>query len=141
MTSDCFSQSVKTMQATRSLATSFYSYNYDDFLAPIYKFADFGIEITNVTYNCQTINFAKQLAIRTTSWGGFIELCMTIIMAFVRNAVEPGGSTLYNAFDAAFVSSNSCARTSRAWGEILSLIFSVETPTEIFVEDLTFKLE
>ena len=61
-------------------------------------------------------------------------MVMTIALSFVRNAVNPGESDLYNAFEISFIKSNSCARTSRAWGQMLSLIMSVETPPETFFE-------
>ena len=128
------------MTSTNTFFNSFWTYNYDDFLAPVYKLADLGIEITNVMTYCQTVNFAKQLGIRTTTWGGFIEMCLTIIMAFVKNAASKGNSDLYNAFKVAFISSDSCARSARAGGEMLAHILSVETPAETFFEDLTFSL-
>ena len=140
MTTDCFTQTVTTMTSTHTFFNSFYYYNYDDFLAPVYKLADLGIELTNEMSYCQSVNFAKQLGIRTTTWGGFIEMGMTIIMAFVKNLASKGNSDLYNAFEIAFVSSNSCARSARAGGEMLALILSVETPAETFFEDLTFSL-
>ena len=56
------------------------------------------------------------MAVRTSSWGGLIEMTLTIAMAFVRNYVSPGASPLYNAFDASFISAESCARTARGWG-------------------------
>ena len=86
------------------------------------------------------VNFAKQLAIRTTSWGGFFEMTLTIIMAFIKNVASPGQSDLYNTFEIAFIKSDSCGRTSRAWGHMLSLIVSVETPEETYYEQLTFSL-
>ena len=92
-----------------------------------------------MTY-CQMVNFAKQLAIRTTSWGGFFEFCMTIAMAFVKNVANPGTSDLYNTFEIAFIKSDSCGRTSRAWGHMLSLMISVETAEETYYEQLTFSL-
>ena len=116
MTTDCFSQTLVTMSGTKTFFNSFYYYSYTDFLGPIYKFADLGIEITNALTYCETVNFAKQMAIRSTSWGGFIEMALTIIMAFVRNASSAGSSTLYNAFDVAFVSGTSCTRSARAAG-------------------------
>lgn len=67
-------------------------------------------------------------------------MLLTIAMAFVRNAVNPGESELYNAFDSAFLSASSCARSARAVGEMLSLIVSVETRPETFYSDLTFSL-
>ena len=140
MTTDCFTQTVITMSGTRTFFDSFYYYTHKDFLGPIYKFADLGIEITNVLTYCETVNFAKQLAIRSTSWGGFIEMTLTIVMAFVRNASQAGSSDLYNAFDVAFVSGLSCARSARAAGQMLSLIMSVQIADETYYEDLVFSL-
>ena len=128
MTTDCFIQTEVTMNSARYLFNSFYYYSYTDFLGPIYKLADLGIEMVNIMTYCETVNFAKQLSVRTTSWGGLIEMVMTICMSFVRNAVNPGESDLYNAFVVAFVSSESCARSARAWGEMLHYIFAVTTP-------------
>ena len=56
------------------------------------------------------------MAVRFSSWGGMIEMLLTIAMAFVRNYVNPGESALYNAFDESFISAESCARTARGWG-------------------------
>lgn len=67
-------------------------------------------------------------------------MVLTIAMSFVKNAVGAGTSELYNAFDIAFVSSDSCARSARAWGHMFSLIFSVQTPLETYFENLTFSL-
>ena len=103
--------------------------------------SEWQIEMTNVMNYCEMMNFAKQLAIRTSSWGGVIEMIMTAAMAPIRNLVEPGGSDLYNAFLLGFVESNSCARTARAWGRILYHLFAFEVRNDLFVDDLTFKLE
>ena len=92
-----------------------------------------------MTY-CETVNFAKHLGIRTTTWGGFIELGLTILMAFVKNWAQKGESPLYNAFDGAFISYTTCAQTSRAFGEMLHYMMSVDIQTEIFFEDLTYSL-
>lgn len=81
------------------------------------------------------------MAIRTTSWGGLIEMVLTIVMAFARNASSAGSSTLYNAFDVAFVSGVSCTRSARAAGQMLSLILSVQTPDETYYENLVFSLQ
>ena len=59
MTTDCFSQTLVTMSGTKTFFNSFYYYTYTDFLGPIYKFADLGIEITNALTYCETVNFAK----------------------------------------------------------------------------------
>ena len=56
------------------------------------------------------------MAVRFSSWGGMIEMALTIAMAFVRNYVNPGESGLYNALDEGFISAESCARTARGWG-------------------------
>ena len=95
--------------------TSFYYYDRTDWLGPVYKFADLGIEVTNIMTYCQTVNFAKQLAIRTTTWGGFIEMMLTIAMAFVKH-YSVGGSDLFDAMYYATVASDSCARSARSWG-------------------------
>ena len=116
MSTDCFDQTWITMSSTRTFFDSFYYYSYKDFLAPIYRWADLGIEITNALTYCETVNFAKQMAIRTTSWGGLIEMLLTIIMAFAKNASSSGSSDLYNAFDVAFISGVSCTRSARAAG-------------------------
>ena len=137
--SDCMAQTIITMTTARTFFNSFYYYSYEDFLAPIYHFANVGTDMTNIMYNCQTINFAKQLSIRTSSWGGLIEMLLTLTMAFVKNAAQPGKSELYNSFSDA-LSANSCARTGRAIGHCLSLIVSVETSDVIYVEDLNFSL-
>ena len=89
---------------------------------------------------CQTVNFAKQMAVRTSSWGGLIEMTLTVAMAFLRNYVSPGESALYNAFDVGLVSSNSCARSARAWGEAIHYIFAYEIDNEILIDDLAFSL-
>ena len=115
-TTDCFVQGVTAVSSAATFGNSFYYIAVSDFLAPIYKFADLGIELTNAMSYCQTVNFAKQLAVRTTTWGGFIESMLTIIMAFVRNAVNPNDSDLYNAFELAFAKSDSCTRTARSVG-------------------------
>ena len=128
------------MTSFDGFSNSFYYISYTDFLAPVYKLSDFGIELTNAMSYCQTVNLGKQLAIRTTTWGGMIEMVMTLIMAFVRNAVDEGGSDLYEAIRLSLWKSNSCVRTSRAWGRTLALLLSVETPAETFFEDLTFSL-
>ena len=141
MSTDCFDQTWITMASTRTFFDSFYYYSHTDFLAPLYRWADLGIEITNALTYCETVNFAKQMAIRTTSWGGLIEMVLTIVMAFARNASSAGSSTLYNAFDVAFVSGVSCTRSARAAGQMLSLILSVQTPDETYYENLVFSLQ
>lgn len=68
-----------------------------------------------------------------------MEMITVILMAFLRNEVSPGDSDLYNAFETGN-SSDSCARTSRAVGEMFHYILSVETPDEVYYEALTFSL-
>ena len=140
MTTDCFIQTTVTMNSAQYLFDSFYYYSHTDFLGPIYKLADLGIELVNIMTYCETVNFAKQLSIRTTTWGGLIEMLITISMSFVRNAVDPGQSELYNAFEVAFVTSDSCARSARAWGRMLHFIFAVETPEEVFYDALVYSI-
>ena len=80
------------------------------------------------------------MAVRFSSWGGMIEMLLTIAMAFVRNYVNPGESALYNAFDESFISAESCARTARGWGQSLHYIFAYEIDSEILINDLAFSL-
>ena len=80
------------------------------------------------------------MAVRFSSWGGMIEMLLTIAMAFVRNYVNPGESPLYNAFDDSFISAESCARTARGWGQSLHYIFAYEIDSEILINDLAFSL-
>ena len=67
-------------------------------------------------------------------------MVLTVAMAFIRNYVNPGESALYNAFDVGLVSSNSCARSARAWGEAIHFIFAYEVDNEILIDDLAFSL-
>ena len=67
-------------------------------------------------------------------------MTLTVVMAFLRNYVSPGESALYNAFDVGLVSSNSCARSARAWGEAIHYIFAYEIDNEILIDDLAFSL-
>ena len=83
---DCFRTVTLTMAEATAFFNSFYFYKSDDFLAPLYHMSDLGIQITNAMTYCETVNFAKHLGIRTTSWGGFIELGLTILMSIVKNA-------------------------------------------------------
>ena len=53
-------------------------------------------------------------------------MLLTFAMSFVRNAANPGESELYNAMIAANAA-NSCARTARSVGHMLSLTVSVTT--------------
>ena len=69
-----------------------------------------------------------------------MEMITVILMAFLRNEVSPGESPLYNAFEVGWSTSDSCARTSRAVGEMFHYILSVETPNEVYYEALTFSL-
>ena len=85
-TTDCFEQTVVTMTSLTTFFNSFYYYERSDFLAPLYKWSDLGIEITNQMSSCTFVNFAKQLGIRTASMGGLFELVAVICMSFARNA-------------------------------------------------------
>ena len=67
-------------------------------------------------------------------------MVMVVAMAFTRNYVEPGGSPLYTAMDVGFMSSNSCARSARAWGETLHYVFAYTIDDEILIDDLAFSL-
>ena len=67
-------------------------------------------------------------------------MLLTIAMAFTRNYVSPGESPLYNAMDVGFMSSNSCARSARAWGETLHYTFAYTIDDEILIDDLAFSL-
>ena len=139
-TTDCFDQTVITMNSMTSFFSSFYYYTQSDFLAPLYKWADLGIEITNLMSSCTMVNFAKQLGIRSASLGGLFELVAVVLMSFARNAQAKGESELYNAFKISFVNSDSCVRTSRAWGEMLRYMVSYETPSKVYYEELVFSL-
>ena len=137
---DCYEQTVVTMTSLTTFFNSFYYYNRNDFLAPLYKWADLGIEITNLMSSCTMINFAKQLGIRSASLGGLFELVAVVCMSFARNAQASGESALYNAFKVSFIDSDSCVRTSRAWGEMLRYMVSYETPSKVYYEELVFSL-
>ena len=67
-------------------------------------------------------------------------MLLTVAMAFTRNYVNPGDSPLYNAMDVGFMSSNSCARSARAWGEVLHYTFAYTIDDEILIDDLAFSL-
>ena len=140
METDCFAQTVITTNSLTAFANSFYYYDRADFLAPLYKWADLGIEITNLMSSCTMVNFAKQLGIRTASLGGLFEMVAVFTMSFAKNAAVPGESALYEAMRIAFIDSTSCARTSRAWGEMFKLLVSYETPSEVFYEQLVYSL-
>ena len=123
-----------------SFFNSFYYYDRADFLAPLYKWADLGIEITNLMSSCTMVNFAKQLGIRTASLGGLFEMVAVFAMSFARNAANPGESKLYDAMRISFIDSSSCARTSRAWGEMLRYLVSYETPSKVYYQELVHSL-
>ena len=139
-TTDCFDQTVITMNSMTSFFSSFYYYDRADFLAPLYKWADLGIEITNLMSSCTMVNFAKQLGIRTASLGGLFEMVAVFTMSFARNAATPGESGLYDAMRISFIDSSSCARTSRAWGEMLKYLVSYETPSKVYYQQLVHSL-
>jgi len=119
---------------------SFYTFTFDDWLAPVYLFQENLVEMSDTFVACQTTNFAKQLYIRTTSWGGLIEMGVTIGAAFLKDVLDEGASPLYNAADT-FLNTDSCARTSRSVGEILHYVINVQTAESVFRTQLNWKLE
>lgn len=90
--SDCFGQVDKFQNKLGQFFDSFYTFEFSNWLAPVYLFEENLVEITDTFAACQTSNFAKQLYIRTTSWGGLIEMGTTVLMAYVKDLVEPQGS-------------------------------------------------
>ena len=91
--------------------------------------------MTNVFSSCQTNNFAKQMFTRTTSMSGLSEVIFTVGAAYFRNSMSSGDSELYNAIDT-FKTSTDCGTSSRNLGILLKNVMNMETPDEVYYEDL-----
>ena len=137
---DCFGRVDAFQNKLAQFFDSFYNYSFDNWLAPVYLFEENLVRTTEVFAACQTTNFAKQLYIRTTSWGGLIEMVTTVGMAYIKDLLEEGGSDLYNAADE-FLNTDSCARTARNAGIMFSYVFNTQTPDVISFTQLNYRLE
>ena len=132
-------------------------FTYTNWLAPVYKLQESMNEGVRMMSACQMTNFSKQLAIRTSSWSGVMDMVFTLggnvakYFTYTSNGkyTDPlmyTDATMmqYRApmVDAALdlVNAKTCARQSRALGTLLSTLLNVQSPDAVYFADLTFQL-
>ena len=130
---DCFKQAYRLTFTMKELVRSFYPSHFTstEWMIPIQRSFEVLTQLTNEFTTCQSTNFAKQLQTRLTSWPGFIDLCVTFVMAFIKEAVDTGKSKLYNSMHK-FFKAKTCGLTARAAGETLGYAINMNIPSNFY---------
>ena len=132
---DCYTATDVFTGKTKELFAAINNFETSDWLAPIYLFQEDTIELSNVFADCQTTNAAKQLLIRTTSFGGFFELISTFGSAFIKNSQKAGESGLYNAMQLV-KDTDDCATFGVNLGKTMSLALNYQAPETVYYDKL-----
>ena len=134
----CYTRTTNMMQKFDEAAASFYGPNYDyqDFLNPVYMVIEASNSIVDVIVDCETTNLAKQFSNRFTTWSGLLDFATVIGMSFLKNAVDSNNpSHLWDAGNT-FFTAQTCAKTSRALGEMFHWTVFFEIPDDNYSDYL-----
>lgn len=137
---DCYAATDVFTAKTHEMIQAFKDFSTDDWLAPVYLFQEDTIELSNVFADCQTTNAAKQMLIRTTTFGGFAELMSTFASAYIKNGQKAGESALYNSMQLVR-NTDECSTFGVNLGKTLSLALNYVAPEAVYYDKLESEVE
>lgn len=137
--SECLGKADVLSSKTEQLVDSFQNLSLDDWAAPLYLLSEMSVASTDVFTYCQSTNFAKQLAVRTSTLAGLFDYIATIGVSFLEEYLEPDSSDLYNAM-VLVGTADSCEDTVINLAQFISLSFNYEVPDSYYAEQLGLNL-
>ena len=81
---DCYEEAEVWANRAENFFNTFKDFDFNDAFAPFYAASELTVAFVEVTDNCQTTNFAKQLAVRFNSLGGMFEFVSEFGVAALR---------------------------------------------------------
>ena len=134
---ECYAKTLILSSKIDQLSAAAQAFDINDWAAPLYLLSEVAVANTDLFTYCQTTNFAKQLATRTNSLAGFLDLGSTIGVAFLKNYREPlEENKLYTAI-MAVETVTTCRETANRVGQVLHYSFNYEVGASTYVDQLS----